>query len=60
MYVGIAVHEQYSLLDTMFDYICHFGPLGTYLYLSSKIDYLRPTGNRFSRLVYRYVPGGLK
>ena len=30
--MGIAVHKQYSLLDTIFDYIFHFGPPGKYLY----------------------------
>ena len=27
-------HKQYSLLDTIFDYIFYFGPPGKYLYLS--------------------------
>ena len=29
--MGIAVHKQYSLLDTIFHYTCHFGTPGTYL-----------------------------
>ena len=31
MYVGIAVHKQYSLLDAIANYIFHFGPSGKYL-----------------------------
>ena len=27
-------HKQYSLLDTISNYICYFGPPGTHLYLS--------------------------
>ena len=34
--MGIAGHKQYSLLDTIFNYIFHFGPPGKYLYLSHK------------------------
>ena len=36
MYVGIAVHKPYSLLDTIFNNSFHFGPPGKYLYLSPK------------------------
>ena len=32
--------EQHSLLDTIFDYILYFGPLGKYLYLSPKTHYM--------------------
>ena len=36
-YVGIEVHKQYRLLDTIFNNcIFHFGPPGKYLYLSLK------------------------
>ena len=31
VYLGIAVHKQYSLLDTPFNYIFHFGPPEKYL-----------------------------
>ena len=34
--MGIAVHKQYGLLDTIFSYIFQFGPPGKYLYLSPK------------------------
>ena len=34
LYVGVSVHKQYSLLDTLFNYMFYFGPPGTYLYLS--------------------------
>ena len=34
--MGISVHEQCSLLDTIFNYILYFGPPGKYLYLSTK------------------------
>ena len=30
--VGISVHKQYSLLDTIFSYRFDFGPPGKYLY----------------------------
>ena len=62
----IVVHQQYSLLDTMFNYIFDFGPPGKYLDLSPKTHY--PSAgkagrgivddSRFSLLFYRYFPGG--
>ena len=30
-YVGSSVHEQYSQLDTIFNYMFYFGPPGKYL-----------------------------
>ena len=58
-------HKQYSLLDTIFNYIFYLGPPGKYLYLSPQ-NLLhvgrrsRPTCSRFSWLFYRYFPGGPK
>ena len=45
--------EQYSLLDTIFDYIFYFGPPGKYLYSSPQNPLhvgrrSRPTCSRFS------------
>ena len=56
-------HKQYSLLDTIFNYIFYLGPPGKYLYLSPKNPLhvgrrSRPTCSRFSWLFYRYFPGG--
>ena len=34
IYMKIEAQEQYSLIDTLFDYIFDFGPPGKYLYLS--------------------------
>ena len=31
IYTGIAVHNQYRLLDTTFNYILYFGPPGKYV-----------------------------
>ena len=36
IYVEIEAREQYSLIDTIFNYIFDFGPPGKYLYLSPK------------------------
>ena len=36
LYVGIAVHKQYNLLDTIFNYIFHLETPGKYLCLSPK------------------------
>ena len=33
-------HKQYSLLDTIFDYIFYFGPPGTHFYLSPQNHYM--------------------
>ena len=33
LYTTNEAHEQYSVLDTMFNYIFYLGPLGKYLYL---------------------------
>ena len=35
-YVGVSVHKQYSQLDTIFNYMFHFGPPGKYLQKSLK------------------------
>ena len=54
--------ERHSLLDTMFDYICYFGPPGKYLYLSPQTP--KNTTCRPAYVVgvldlfYRYFPGG--
>ena len=59
IYVGIAVHEQYSLLDTIYNYIFHFGPPGKHLYLSPQ-NSLHVGRSRFSLLFYICFPGGPK
>ena len=57
-------HKQYSLLDTIFNYILYLQPLGKYLYFLSPQNPLhvgrrsRPTCSRFFWLFYRYCPGG--
>ena len=33
-------HKQYSLVDTIFNYIFHFGPLGKLLYKIKKTYYM--------------------
>ena len=53
------------LCDTIFNYMFHFGPPGTYLYLSppnplSVGQRSQPRDSRFSILFYRYFPGGPK
>ena len=59
------IHKQYSLLDTILNYIFYLGPPGKYLYLSPQDPlhvgrWSRPTCSRFSWLFYRYFPGGPK
>ena len=44
IYVGIAVHKQYSLLDTIFNHNFHLGPPGKYPYLT--ITNRLPMGRR--------------
>ena len=61
--IKFEAQEQYSLIDTIFNYIFDFGPPGKYLYLSPQNPLSvgrrsRPRDHRFSRLVYRYFPGG--
>ena len=61
-YVGIAVHDHYSPLETMFICIIHFGPPEKYLqssrYNSSSVGRRsRPRDSRFSRLLHRFFPG---
>ena len=48
-YLINEAHKQYSLLDTIFNYIFYFGPPGKHLYLCPKKP---PTYDRFSWLVY--------
>ena len=55
--------KQYSLLDTISNYIFYLGPPGKYLYLSLKNPLhvgrrSPPTCSRFSDFLYRYFPGG--
>ena len=62
-YTRNEAHKQYSLLDTIFNYIFCLGPPGKYLYLSPKNPLhvgrrSRRTCSGFSILVYRYFPGG--
>ena len=62
-YTRNEAHKQYSLLDTIFNYMFYLGPPGKYLCLSPQNLLLvgrqsRPTCNRFSWLVYGYFPGG--
>ena len=56
--VGISVRKQYSLLDAIFNYMFYFGPPGTYLNIDYPVPASPEMDSRFSRLVYRYFPGG--
>ena len=56
-------HKQYSLLDTMLNYILYFGPPGKHLSSSPQNPLhvgrrSRPTCSRFSWLFYRCLHGG--
>ena len=61
-YTTNETHKQYSLLDTIFSYIFHFGPPGKHLYLSHPNllhvgRQSRPTCRRFPWLFYRCFGG---
>ena len=57
IYIEMEAQEQHSLIDTIFNYIFHFGPPGKYLYLRPQNPLsVGRRDHRVSRLVYRYVP----
>ena len=51
IYTINEAHKQYSLLDTIFNYIFYLGPPGTYLYLSPQ-NSLHVGRLRFLDLLY--------
>ena len=62
-YIKIEAQEQYSLIDTICNYIFDFGPPGKYLqnsreYRLSIGRLRRPTDSGFWELKYTYFPGG--
>ena len=65
IYIEIEAQEQYSLIDTIFNYIFDFGPPGKYLYLSPKNPLSvgrrsRPWIVGFADVFDKYAPGGPK
>jgi hypothetical protein len=65
LYAINEAQKQYSLLHTIFNCICYFGPPGKRLCLSPPKPLhvgrrSRPTCIRVSWIVYRCFPGGLK